>query len=73
MRLIFVRTPRIDHPVAGNPRRDKEIDAECGRNAGVRTIRVQTGFQRNTTGTIADWVAPNLVDATKIIVGLVNE
>ena len=24
---------------------DKEIDVECGRNAGVRTIRVQTGFQ----------------------------
>lgn len=52
---------------------DKEIDAECGRHAGVRTIRVQTGFQRDTTGSIADWVAPNLVDATKIIVDLVNE
>ena len=24
---------------------DKEIDAECGRNADVRTIRVQTGLQ----------------------------
>jgi len=52
---------------------DKEIDAECGRHAGVRTIRVQTGFQRDTTGSIADWVAPNLVDASKIIVDLVNE
>ena len=46
---------------------DKEIDAECGRNAGVRTIRVQTGFQRDTTGSIADWVAEDLPAATDII------
>src|SRR6266567_3802447 len=46
---------------------DKEIDAECGRNAGVRTIRVQTGFQRDTTGSIADWVAEDLAAATDII------
>ena len=46
---------------------DKEIDAECGRNAGVRTIRVQTGFQRDTTGSIADWVASDFADAAKII------
>jgi D-glycero-D-manno-heptose 1,7-bisphosphate phosphatase len=52
---------------------DKEIDAECGHNAGVRTIRVQTGFQRDTTSTIADWVAPDLVAAAKIIVDLTNE
>src|SRR5216117_1406358 len=32
---------------------DKEIDAECGRNASVRTIRVQTGFDRDTSGSIA--------------------
>src|ERR1700739_246138 len=36
---------------------DKEIDVECGRNAGVRTIRVQTGFQQDTTASAADWVA----------------
>jgi D-glycero-D-manno-heptose 1,7-bisphosphate phosphatase len=46
---------------------DKEIDAECGRNVGVRTIRVQTGFQRDTTGSIADWIAPDLPAAAKII------
>src|SRR5882762_1914064 len=46
---------------------DKEIDAECGRNAGVRTIRVQTGFQCDTTGSIADWVAEDLPAATDII------
>ena len=52
---------------------DKEIDAKCGRNAGVRTIRVQTGFQRETTGTIADWVATDLVEAAKIILDNANE
>jgi D-glycero-D-manno-heptose 1,7-bisphosphate phosphatase len=52
---------------------DKEIDAECGRNAGVRTICVQTGFQRETTGTIADWVATDLVEAAKIILDNANE
>jgi D-glycero-D-manno-heptose 1,7-bisphosphate phosphatase len=52
---------------------DKEIDAECGRNAGVRTIRVQTGLQWNTAGTIADWVASDFAAAAKIILDLLNE
>jgi D-glycero-D-manno-heptose 1,7-bisphosphate phosphatase len=52
---------------------DKEIDAECGRNAGVRTIRVQTGPQRDTTSTIADWVAADLVEAAKIVIDVTNE
>src|SRR5436305_826896 len=52
---------------------DKEIDAECGRNAGVRAIRVQTGFQSDPAGTIADWVAADLVEATKIILDQINE
>jgi D-glycero-D-manno-heptose 1,7-bisphosphate phosphatase len=46
---------------------DKEIDAECGRNAGVRTIRVRTGFDRETSGSMADWVAEDLPAATQII------
>ena len=46
---------------------DKEIDVECGRNAGVRTIRVQSGFQHGTTGSTADWVAKDLPAATEII------
>ena len=46
---------------------DKEIDVECGRNAGVRTIRVQTGFDRDTTASSADWVARDLNDAADII------
>src|SRR5213595_3074894 len=52
---------------------DKEIDAECGRNAGVHTIRVQTGFDSDTTDTVADMVARDLVAAAKIIVDLANE
>jgi len=46
---------------------DKEIDVECGRNAGVRTIRVQTGFQRDTVGSMADWIAEDLPAAAEII------
>jgi D-glycero-D-manno-heptose 1,7-bisphosphate phosphatase len=46
---------------------DKEIDAECGRNAGVRTIRVRTGFDRETSGSMADWIAEDLPAATQII------
>ena len=46
---------------------DKEIDVECGRNAGVGTIRVQTGFQQDTTASTADWVAKNLPAAAEII------
>jgi histidinol-phosphate phosphatase family protein len=46
---------------------DKEIDVECGRNAGVRTIRVQTGCERDTNGSMADWVAEDLPAAVEII------
>jgi histidinol-phosphate phosphatase family protein len=52
---------------------DKEVDVECGRSAGVRTIRVQTGFDRNTDGSLADWVVPDLGAAAKIIIDLTNE
>ena len=46
---------------------DKEIDAQCGRNVGMRTIRVRTGFDRETAGSVADWVAEDLPAAAKII------
>src|SRR5438093_11181172 len=52
---------------------DKEIDAECVRNAGVRTIRVQTGFQPDTADSIADWVAVDLIEAAEIILHHANE
>ena len=46
---------------------DKEIDVECGRNAGVRTIRVQTGFDSDITGSAADWTAKDFPAAARII------
>ncbi|PYL59706.1 MAG: HAD family hydrolase [Verrucomicrobia bacterium] len=46
---------------------DKEIDVECGRNAGVRTIRVRTGCDRETNDSMADWVADDLPAAVEII------
>jgi D,D-heptose 1,7-bisphosphate phosphatase len=46
---------------------DKEIDAECAHNAGVRAIRVRTGFDKMTDGSCADWVAEDLPTAAKII------
>lgn len=46
---------------------DKEIDVQCGRNAGVRTIRVQTGSRHDTKGSTADWVAEDLAAAAEII------
>jgi D-glycero-D-manno-heptose 1,7-bisphosphate phosphatase len=46
---------------------DKDSDVECGRNAGVRTIRVKTGPQSDTTGSKADWVAADLPAAVEII------
>ena len=48
---------------------DSEIDVECAHNAGVRAIRVQTGLQRDTTGTMADWRANHLPAAVEIILG----
>jgi D-glycero-D-manno-heptose 1,7-bisphosphate phosphatase len=52
---------------------DKEIDAECGHNAGVKTIRVRTGFDKVTDGSRADWVAENFPAAAKIILDLDHE
>ena len=46
---------------------DKEIDAECAHNAGVRAIRVRTGFDKMTDTSSADWVAEDLPAAAEII------
>jgi histidinol-phosphate phosphatase family protein len=48
---------------------DAEIDVECAHNAGVRAIRVRTGLQRDTTGSMADWRADDLPAAVDIILG----
>jgi D-glycero-D-manno-heptose 1,7-bisphosphate phosphatase len=52
---------------------DKEIDAECAHNAGVRAIRVRTGFDKMTDGSRADWVAEDLLAAAEIILKGANE
>jgi D-glycero-D-manno-heptose 1,7-bisphosphate phosphatase len=46
---------------------DKESDVQCGRNAGVRTIRVRTGLNRETINSVADWVAEDLPEAVEVI------
>ena len=52
---------------------DKEIDVECAHNAGVRAIRVRTGFDKMTEGSCADWVAEDLPAAAEIIIKAANE
>ena len=46
---------------------DKEIDVHCGHNAGIKAIRVRTGFETNTADSSADWIAENFAEATGII------
>ena len=46
---------------------DKEIDVQCGHNAGLKTIRVETGFETNTANSAAEWVVENFAEATEII------
>jgi D-glycero-D-manno-heptose 1,7-bisphosphate phosphatase len=52
---------------------DKEIDVECAHNAGIRSIRVRTGFDRMTQGSSADWIAEDLPAAAEIILNRLNE
>jgi D-glycero-D-manno-heptose 1,7-bisphosphate phosphatase len=46
---------------------DKTSDIGCGRNAGVRTILVQTGYGAGESNAGADWVARDIVHAAEII------
>jgi len=46
---------------------DKEIDPECAHNAGIRGIRVRTGFDRKTEGSSADWVVEDFPAAAQIV------
>ena len=48
---------------------DKASDVECGRNAGVKTILVQTGYGADENSSGADWIARDLAQATEIILG----
>jgi D-glycero-D-manno-heptose 1,7-bisphosphate phosphatase len=46
---------------------DKASDIGCGRNAGVRTILVQTGYGVGETNSGADWIALDIAHAAEII------
>jgi D-glycero-D-manno-heptose 1,7-bisphosphate phosphatase len=46
---------------------DKAIDVECGRNAGVRTILVRTGYGAQETHAGPDWIAENFAAAADLI------
>jgi D-glycero-D-manno-heptose 1,7-bisphosphate phosphatase len=46
---------------------DKKSDLECGRNAGVRTILVRTGYGKGLDGNLADFVTQDLSEAAEII------
>ena len=52
---------------------DKEIDAECAHNAGVRAIRVRAGLDKTAENSCADWVAEDLPAAAEIILKAINE
>jgi D-glycero-D-manno-heptose 1,7-bisphosphate phosphatase len=46
---------------------DKASDIGCGRNAGVRTILVQTGYGAEQKNAEPDWVARDISEAVDII------
>jgi D-glycero-D-manno-heptose 1,7-bisphosphate phosphatase len=46
---------------------DKASDIGCGRNAGVRTILVQTGYGAGEANCGADWIARDIAHAAEII------
>jgi len=48
---------------------DKPIDIECGRNAGVRTILVETGYGSKAGDCAADHRAPTVTEAIRIALG----
>jgi D-glycero-D-manno-heptose 1,7-bisphosphate phosphatase len=52
---------------------DKAIDIECGRNAGVQTILVRTGYGANEAHAHPDWIAEDFAAAARIILEQVNE
>ena len=48
---------------------DKKLDIECGKNAGLRTILVETGYGRRVTGCEPDHRVPTVVEAIRIALG----
>lgn len=46
---------------------DKDIDVQCGRAAGCRTILVRSGHGKNQSGADADFITDNVVEAIEIV------
>jgi D-glycero-D-manno-heptose 1,7-bisphosphate phosphatase len=46
---------------------DKQSDIECGRNAGVKTVLVRTGYGAETDAKAADFVARDVDEAADLI------
>jgi len=46
---------------------DKALDIECGRNSGLRTVLVKTGYGAGETHAAPDWIAEDLAAAADII------
>jgi D-glycero-D-manno-heptose 1,7-bisphosphate phosphatase len=51
---------------------DKAIDIACGRNAGLQTILVKTGYGAEETHAAPNWIAEDFSAATDIILNLEN-
>ena len=51
---------------------DKASDIECGRNAGTRTILVQTGYGASETNCTADFAAKDVLEAVETILRSVD-
>ncbi len=46
---------------------DKKADISCGRSAGMRTILVETGYGKNERDAGADFIAPDVAAAVRLI------
>lgn len=51
---------------------DKAIDIECGRNAGTRTILVETGYGRNTAKCSPDHRTATVTEAIALVLKLAS-
>lgn len=51
---------------------DKQIDIECGFNAGVRTILVETGYGRDLSNCNPDFRVPTVTEAIRIALASIS-
>lgn len=51
---------------------DKKSDIDCGRNAGVKTLLVRTGYGEGVDKGVADFVGTDLKQAVDLILGAIS-